>query len=72
MSRGGANPNWEYQLVSSEGHTKDSGLRQRAILNGTYKPGRAHKKVQAKKAAKRKERALNLQSLFKLLKREQS
>jgi len=67
MSRGGANPNWEYQLISAEGHTSDKGLRQRAILNGTYKPGRAHKKVQANRAAKRKAKALNLQDLFKLL-----
>lgn len=62
MSRGGANPNWEYQLVSPDGHYSDEGLRQRRmVLRGHQPPGRR----EASKVRKRQEKALDLKALFK-------
>lgn len=69
MSRGGANPNWEYQLVDRAGHTSDLGLRHRAMLERGHRgPG----KRQETKAKKRTARALNvpLEALFDVLLKE--
>lgn len=69
MPRGGANPNWEYQLVDRAGHTSDSGLRHRAMLERGHKgPG----KRQETKAKKRTARALNipLAELFNVLEKK--
>jgi len=61
MSRAGANPNWEWQLVSREGHTKDSGLRQRLmVMQGHREPNKRHKLKRLAKAVK-----IDLEALFK-------
>lgn len=46
MSRGGANPNWEWQLVDRSGHTSDVGLRQRRMItHGHQGPKRDRAKI---------------------------
>ena len=68
MSRGGANPNWEYQLVAQSGHYSDSGLRQRKMVEQGHRPP---DKRQERRAKRREEKALglaNLNKLFEVLK----
>jgi len=65
MSRGGANPNWEYQLVSQKGHTNDAGLRQRAmILRGHQMPGKKQEMKKQKRQARALQIPMNLLDLF--------
>ena len=68
MSRGGANPNWEWQLVSYIGHHSDLGLRQRALVKGLLPANRAlerERKAKAKAAKKPSVSKPNI-DLFKL------
>lgn len=64
MPRGGANPNWEYQLIDQSGHRLDSGLRQGYLLAGKRITRTANNLK--KKAKKRQAKALqiDLMALF--------
>lgn len=66
MSRGGGNPNWEYQLVHRDGHTQDIGLRQRRMVTSGH---RGPDKRQAQRTQRRTARALDipLEKLFDIL-----
>lgn len=66
MSRGGGNPNWEWQLISPLGHTSDLGLRQRAMVAGFRPPSKPKvEKPKPKKPRKQKEPRFNLALIFK-------
>jgi hypothetical protein len=70
MAKGG-NPNWEWQLIHPSGHTNDLGLRQRALVNGTYHPWvksaseRLKSRAKGAKARNKNRKAFNLAEIFK-------
>lgn len=66
MSRGGANPNWEWQLVHHDGHHTDEGLRQRRMITRGYKPPNKVQKEKKRVKKLAKEVGLDLKDLLAL------
>ena len=66
MSRGGANPNWEWQLVDRAGHTSDVGLRQRRMVTRGHQGPEKRERKRIEKLGKEAGFSINqLKALFK-------